>query len=83
MKTPLSKILLSEWLIGGVLTIYFMAAYLGNWSNLQAMELVTFDLRAPLRAYHAQSNKIEIVAVDDESVGKIGPWPWPRALWGS
>ena len=82
MKTPLSKILLSEWLIGGVLTIYFMAAYLGNWSNLQAMELITFDLRAPLRADHAQSMEIEIVAVDDESIGKIGPWPWPRALMG-
>ncbi|MGH7259459.1 MAG: CHASE2 domain-containing serine/threonine-protein kinase [Nitrospiraceae bacterium] len=79
MATNLFKILLADWMIGGVLTLYFLVGYLADWSNLRVMENLTYDLRATLRAYNQQSEQIEIVAVDEESLIKVGRWPWPRA----
>ncbi len=79
MAANLFKTLLSDWMIGGVLTLYFLVGYLADWSNLRLMENVTYDLRAVLRAHGQQSDQIELVAVDQESLNKVGRWPWPSA----
>ncbi len=79
MAANLFKTLLSDWMIGGVLTLYFLVGYLADWSNLRLMENVTYDMRAVLRAHGQQSDQIELVAVDQESLNKVGRWPWPSA----
>ncbi len=79
MAANVFKVLLADWMIGGVLTLYFLVGYVADWSNLRLMENATYDLRAALRAHGQQSEQIEIVAVDQESLNKVGRWPWPRA----
>lgn len=59
-------------LVGAVLTL---SSYAGLFSGL---ELFLEDLlvsRKPLRS------DVVIVAIDDESIRKIGQWPWPRAAF--
>jgi serine/threonine-protein kinase len=79
MPANVFKILLADWMIGGLLTLYFLVGYLGDWSNLRVMENITQDFRAVLRAFNQQSEQIEVVAVDADSIAKVGRWPWPRA----
>lgn len=79
MGANVFKVLLADWMIGGILTVYFLVGYVADWSNLRLMENATYDLRASLRAHGQQSEQIEIVAVNQESLNKVGPWPWPRA----
>lgn len=79
MATNVFKVLLADWMIGGVLTLYMLVGYVADWSNLRLMESMTYDLRSFLKAHGQQSDKIEVVAVDHESLIKVGRWPWPRA----
>ncbi|OGW64636.1 MAG: hypothetical protein A3H49_03330 [Nitrospirae bacterium RIFCSPLOWO2_02_FULL_62_14] len=79
MAANVFKVLLADWMIGGILTLYFLVGYVGDWSNLRLMENATYDLRSFLRAHGQQSEQIEMVAVDQESLNKVGRWPWPRA----
>jgi len=79
MANNVFKVLLADWMIGGVLTLYFLVGYVADWSNLRLMENTTYDLRSYLKAYGQQSDQIELVAVDHESLNKVGRWPWPRA----
>ncbi|HEX9743185.1 MAG TPA: CHASE2 domain-containing protein, partial [Nitrospiraceae bacterium] len=79
MATNVFKVLLADWMIGGILTIYFLVGYVADWSNLRLMESATYDVRSFLKAHGQQSDQIELVAVDQESLNKVGRWPWPRA----
>lgn len=79
MAANVFKIMLADWMIGGILTLYFVVGYVGDWSNLRLMENATYDLRSVLRAYGQQAEQIELVAVDQESLNKVGRWPWPRS----
>jgi serine/threonine-protein kinase len=79
MATNVFKVLLADWVIGGVLTLYFLVGYIADWSNLRLLENATSDMRSFLRAHGQQSDQIELVAVDQDSLNKVGRWPWPRA----
>ena len=49
-----------------------------NW--LQNLELVTYDYRMILKSqfqFNTQKN-IVLVTIDDQSIKKLGAWPWPR-----
>lgn len=45
---------------------------------LERFELRTIDARFLIRGDRAASGEIVIVAVDDDSLARVGPWPWPR-----
>lgn len=79
MAANVFKVLLADWMIGGILTLYFLVGYVADWSNLRLLENMTYDMRSFLRAHGQQSDQIELVAVDQESLNKVGRWPWPRA----
>jgi serine/threonine-protein kinase len=79
MAANVFKVLLADWMIGGILTLYFLVGYVADWSNLRLMENATYDWRSFLRAHGQQSDQIELVAIDQESLNKVGRWPWPRA----
>ncbi len=79
MANNVFRVLLADWMIGGVLTLYFLVGYVADWSNLRLMENATYDLRSYLKAFGQQSDQIELVVVDHESLNKVGRWPWPRA----
>jgi serine/threonine-protein kinase len=82
VSSKLTQILFSEAVIGIVLTLCILGAYLGDWSVLEVLEQFAYDARVPLRAHHAQSDHIELVAIDDDSIAKVGRWPWPRSVLG-
>lgn len=82
MSVASSKHLLSEWVIGGGLTLLFVVGYLADWQVLRNLDYLTYDLRLPLRASAQPSDQIVIVGVDDDSLTRVGRWPWPRSTMG-
>lgn len=62
-----------------IITIVVIAAYCFAWYPLELLELKAYDIRARAAQPEA-SSEIVIVAIDDASIGKIGRWPWPRAV---
>lgn len=64
-----------DWFVGLLVAIVFL---LGASSDLmQSLERKAYDLgvRASSRV---PSEKIAIIAIDDDSLAKVGRWPWPR-----
>lgn len=80
MTVKPAKLLTSDWMIGGLLTLVFLAGYLGDWKLLRTMEYFTYDVRAHLRENPKPTDQIVIVGVDDDSLTKVGRWPWPRSV---
>lgn len=75
MKLP--RKILSDWVIGCVLTMLFLGATLLQWSPLQTLELKSYDIRERLRE-EKRPSPVVIVAIDDTSIAAMGRWPWPR-----
>jgi len=69
---------LSSILIGFILMFLVLGAYFLRWSPLEALEYKFYDFGLFLRVKPAAS-PIAIVAINDDSIDKIGRWPWPRA----
>ena len=47
---------------------------------LERLSLVCFDLYQKAAPRPAGDAPIRVVDIDDRSLGKIGQWPWPRAI---
>ncbi len=72
--------LLVEWAV--LLIAAIMGAALLQSSDLtQRLDNQLLDTVSPL-ARPAMSDDITLVAIDDQSLGEIGAWPWPRAAHG-
>lgn len=82
MSGRTSKFLFSDAVLGGFITLLCLIAYVGDWPFLQSLEAWTYDVRVSLRANPKPSDQIVIVGVDDESLTRIGRWPWPRSVIG-
>lgn len=65
-------------MIGLLLTLVFGILLAIQFDFLETLELKTYDLRARLRHNPNVGKEITIVEIDDESITKIGRWPWPR-----
>ncbi|WP_019448872.1 CHASE2 domain-containing protein [Cupriavidus sp. BIS7] len=67
-----------EWaLITAVVLVIALAASRLAW--FERADLAVFDLAISGQA-HAARNDIVIVAIDDESIGVLGRWPWRRSV---
>lgn len=49
---------------------------------LEVLELKTLDLRFNLRGPIRPGPETVIAAIDDESINRLGRFPWPRSVWG-
>ncbi|MBW2086088.1 MAG: CHASE2 domain-containing protein, partial [Deltaproteobacteria bacterium] len=48
---------------------------------LESLELKTYDLRMRFRAGDEMTKTdIVVIEIDDDSITKLGRWPWPRSL---
>jgi len=65
--------------MGVILTFVVLTLYLLQWGFLESIELKTFDLRARLNRARSHASGVVIVSIDDESIAKMGRWPWPRS----
>lgn len=57
-----------------VLTIFFYFTGTG----IETIESKFYDFRSKLRAENLPKTEFAIIEIDDESISKIGRWPWPR-----
>ena len=73
-----AAVFLNNSVIAAVLTIGIAALSLMNWYPLLTLVYKTYDMRQRLRQKKPVS-PVVIVAIDDQSIQKLGRWPWPRA----
>lgn len=72
----------SDGFIGSVFVIAFLVLSYGVFSDsFQSLERYAYDVG--MRSSDRQpSDKIAVIAIDDESIANIGRWPWPRDIQG-
>ncbi len=73
--------LFSDYTIGAVLTCLVLSLFYFQSPIFENMELMLYDARAKLRQQiepGKRGEEVVIVSIDDESINKIGRWPWPR-----
>ncbi|MCB4792688.1 MAG: serine/threonine-protein kinase [Elusimicrobia bacterium] len=76
----MKKIILSDITVGLILSILVLISFFFQIGFFESIELKTYDFRSKLRQPSQPINEIAIVAIDDDSIAKIGRWPWPRTL---
>ena len=65
----------------GVLLVYILSCsslYIWNPLPLQIIRNATFDQFQRLKPRIYQDTPVRIINIDDESLSKLGQWPWPR-----
>ena len=77
MKLKLKRLLYSNWLICGIITLVILAGMLFEFYPMQFLEYKTYDILASLKQ-RKDPNPIVIVGIDQKSIKNIGSWPWPR-----
>ena len=65
----------SDWFVGAVISIAFLAA--SGTALLQGLERIFYDWGVTA-AEAKPSDRIAVIAIDDESIANLGRWPWPR-----
>ncbi len=70
-----------DWFIGLLIALVFAVATLIDVPILQKLERLAYDTGVTLTQRDlGGTDTIAIVAIDDESIEKIGRWPWPRNI---
>ena len=67
----------SDWLVGLLITVFFLP--LSVTDILQGLERATYDLGVRNSA-REPSDRISIIAIDEESIANLGRFPWPRDI---
>lgn len=84
MKLPLSLAQL-KWVIptivGLIITSIFLATYLAQPPVIKRLSYLSSDVfqRQFPRPYNPDS-PVRIIDIDEESIRRIGQWPWPRTI---
>ncbi len=72
------KFIFSDILWGLALTLAALFFYFTG-TGLETAELKFYDFRARLNAGVPAKSDIAIIEINDDSISKIGRWPWPRS----
>ena len=67
----------SDWLLGVIVTLVMLIA--GASDLIQSLERKAYDL-AVQASNRTPSDRIAVIAIDDQSIANIGRWPWSREL---
>lgn len=69
------KFLKADWFVGLLVALLFL--FSANSDLMQSLERKAYDLgvRASTRI---PSDKVAVIAIDDQSIANLGRWPWPR-----
>lgn len=66
-----------DWLVGLLASVVL---FLGAGTDLmQSLERKAYDLGV-LASTRVPSDKVAIIAIDDQSIANLGRWPWPREI---
>lgn len=66
--------------MGIAITIFFFGIGLLRMDFLDTFELKLYNVMVGLRGDPGSQSDIVIVDIDDDSIEKIGRWPWPRHI---
>lgn len=64
-----------DWLVGVLVALVFF--FSASSDLMQSLERKAYDLGV-LATSRVPSDKIAIIAIDDQSIANLGRWPWPR-----
>jgi serine/threonine-protein kinase len=67
----------TDWFTALLVTLVFMFGATGDL--IQSLERKAYDWGV-LASSREPSDKIAIIAIDDESIANLGRWPWPREI---
>jgi len=67
-------------LIPALLLMGALALRIDDGSAVQRLRLMLFDSYQALAPRSYQSAPVRIVDIDEESLARIGQWPWPRSV---
>lgn len=62
--------------LGTLVSLIVLAIFL--YDALERFELTTFDYRMRLRKKRAIDERVVLIDMGEDSIEKIGRWPWPR-----
>ena len=66
-----------DWFVGLLVAlVLFLSA---NSGLMQSLERKAYDLGV-LASSRTPSDKIAVIAIDDQSIANLGRWPWPREI---
>ncbi len=66
--------------LGLGIMVFFLALWFVRLQFIDSLELKYYDLMMKLRADTESETDIVMVDIDDDSIEKLGRWPWPRSL---
>jgi serine/threonine-protein kinase len=69
----------ADWFAGLLVALLFMFG--ANSGLMQSLERKAYDWGV-LASSRTPSDKIAVIAIDDESIANLGRWPWPREVQG-
>ena len=67
----------ADWFLGAVVTLLMVLA--GGSDLLQSLERKAYDMGVQASSRNP-SERIAVIAIDDQSVANLGRWPWSRDL---
>lgn len=77
-KIPLKK---ADIPVGVIVSLIFIFFSFSALTVFESLEKITYSIVMRLDLpRNLGTNKIAIVNIDDKSLKKLGPWPWPRHL---
>ena len=65
----------SDWLLGVVVALVVLV--LSGRDLIQSLERKAYDLGVQATS-RVPSDRVAVIAIDDQSIANIGRWPWPR-----
>ena len=77
MKSMKAGFWKTDWFLGVVVVVVMVFA--GGSDLLQSLERKAYDMGV-LASSRTPSDRIAVVAIDDESIANIGRWPWSREV---
>jgi serine/threonine-protein kinase len=67
----------ADWFVG--LLVALILLFSANSDLMQSLERKAYDIGVRSSS-RVPSDKIAIIAIDDESIANLGRWPWPREV---
>jgi len=67
----------ADWFVGSVVVLIFLFG--ANSDLMQSLERKAYDVGVSATT-RVPSDKIAVIAIDDQSIANLGRWPWPRAI---
>lgn len=74
---------LAIWSAGLLVIVLIVAAAYSPFSPLDRLNPLVFDAYQKLKPREATESAVAVVDIDDESIRRLGQWPWSRTVLAS